>query len=186
MKFDKINLGIDDPWIISDTHFFHENIIKYCDRPFKDVEEMNETMVTNWNNLVKPDDWIIHLGDVSFGRIERSLEILSRLNGNKVLIAGNHDWGKHMKSYNEQGTFQQIYKGEGFEFQGKILSHKPIIPAHLGDGFNIHGHLHNNVLGSSMKDMKKHKYNLKRYVNISVENYNYSPIKFQDINAKHQ
>jgi len=182
MTFENINLDIDNPWLISDTHFCHTNIIKYCNRPFKDVNEMNETIISNWNSVVKSDDWIVHLGDVSFGRIEASLELLKRLNGNKILISGNHDFRKHIISYTEQGIFQQTYKGEGFEFQNIILSHKPIVPEHLDDRTNYHGHLHNTVLGTT-SDTEKYniKYNLNQYRNISIENYKYFPVQFKDI-----
>lgn len=78
-------------WFTSDTHFGHENIIKYCNRPYPGVPEMNTDLLINWNNTVQPDDTVFHLGDVCMGRMDESLQFVSRLNGQKVLILGNHD-----------------------------------------------------------------------------------------------
>ena len=75
----------------SDTHFGHEAIIKFCNRPFKDAHEMDEVMINNWNNKVGPDDLIFHLGDFAFGGSELWNSILPKLNGHKVLIISNHD-----------------------------------------------------------------------------------------------
>jgi calcineurin-like phosphoesterase family protein len=73
----------------SDTHLNHTNIIKFCNRPFSNVEEMNEMIVKNWNAVVKPNDKIFHLGDFGFGR---ECELLfKRLNGHKYILKGNHD-----------------------------------------------------------------------------------------------
>jgi calcineurin-like phosphoesterase family protein len=79
-------------WITSDNHWGHKNIIKYCNRPFSSVEEMNETLIDNWNSVVKSTDMVYHLGDFGFGKPEYLLDIFKRLNGSrKVLIKGNHD-----------------------------------------------------------------------------------------------
>jgi calcineurin-like phosphoesterase family protein len=75
----------------SDTHFGHKNIIKFCNRPYKDVPHMNEMLIENWNARVGPDDHVFHLGDVALGPWEDWDASLSRLNGHKHLIIGNHD-----------------------------------------------------------------------------------------------
>ena len=75
----------------SDTHFSHENIIKYCNRPFSSVEEMNETIITNWNNVITPNDTVFHLGDFGFGSTGNLAEIKYRLNGNIEFVCGSHD-----------------------------------------------------------------------------------------------
>lgn len=75
----------------SDTHFYHKNSIEYCNRPFKDVEEMNEGLIANWNSVVGDDDQIFHLGDFSFAGPEKTEEVVARLKGKKHLIRGNHD-----------------------------------------------------------------------------------------------
>ena len=78
-------------YFISDTHFNHKNIIKYCSRPFKDVEEMNKVLIENWNNTVTDFDTIFHLGDVALTNESEMKEIVPKLKGKKILIKGNHD-----------------------------------------------------------------------------------------------
>ena len=78
-------------WFISDSHFGHEGAIKYCMRPYKSIEEMDEALIHNWNSVVKHTDNVYHLGDLSFHKPARTLEILSLLKGHKHLILGNHD-----------------------------------------------------------------------------------------------
>lgn len=84
-------------FLASDHHFFHSNIIKYCSRPFSDAEHMNVEMEKRWNDTVKHDDIIIHVGDLSAGlsgRIEEFSILLKRLHGQKILVMGNHDHQK--------------------------------------------------------------------------------------------
>lgn len=79
----------------SDTHFFHDNVIEFCKRPFTDVYHMNWMLVQNWNARVGPEDTVYHLGDLSFKRqykAEEIKEILRVLNGKKYLVPGNHDY----------------------------------------------------------------------------------------------
>ena len=75
----------------SDTHFNHANIIKFCNRPFKDVEQMNDVMIANWNSVIGKDDTVFHLGDFCLGGAAEWTKILDRLNGKIYLIMGNHD-----------------------------------------------------------------------------------------------
>ncbi len=168
-------------FLISDTHFSHSAILTFTDnkgkrlREFDTVEEMDETMVRNWNSVVRPQDKVYHLGDVVMHK--RALPILSRLNGEKVLIKGNHDKEK-LSLYTPyfkdvRGTHQ---------FDGMILSHIPIHPNSLARwGCNVHGHLHSNVVTMPMP------YNTipdKRYFCVSVEQINYTPISLEDLKLR--
>lgn len=135
-------------FVIADTHFNHKNIIDYCNRPFKDVEDMNETMIKNWNETVSNTDVVIHLGDVAFGNKEDAKKILGRLNGRKILIRGNHDlWSDDF--YKECG-FEQISKfpilwGGTPENNGFFLmSHAPLLLSETTPYFNYYGHVHND------------------------------------------
>lgn len=124
-------------WVTSDTHFDHANIIKYCNRPFKDVDEMNNAIWQNWNSVVDVDDVVYHLGDFALGPsdgyIRRVNDLLGVLNGKIYLIKGNHD-----RKVN-QLNFEDVYNG--LEFEGYLLSHVP----KETDLINIHGHVHNNM-----------------------------------------
>jgi calcineurin-like phosphoesterase family protein len=80
-------------FVTSDTHFAHYNIIKYCNRPFSDLIEMHECLIKNWNDIVSPDDLVFHLGDFQMPSDFYILnKIVTRLNGDKILIKGNHDY----------------------------------------------------------------------------------------------
>ncbi len=89
-------------YVISDTHFNHKNIIDYCNRPFKDIDEMNNTIIYNWNRIVKKDDIVYHLGDFFLGSKFDLKDIVDRLNGAIYLIRGNHD-RLTVKSYEDCG-----------------------------------------------------------------------------------
>lgn len=126
-------------WFISDTHFGHEKVIEYDDRPFKDAKEMNRKMMEKWNNVVKPTDTVYHLGDFAFMPNERAKFILKQLNGFKILIRGNHD-----KS--EDACYQM---GWDFVCDGIVVrldGHSCLCvhdPAGGTSGyFNLHGHTH--------------------------------------------
>ena len=130
-------------WIISDTHFNHKNIIRYCDRPFKDVNHMNEVLINNWNEVVAPDDFVYHVGDFAFGDITKQRPIFNRLLGRKILIRGNHD---KSKSAMLSVGFEQVHDRLTLVVGEKrvALYHWPdkgIPPNH---DILIHGHTHEN------------------------------------------
>ena len=148
-------------FVISDTHFSHENIIKYTGRPFKTVKEMNEDIILKWNNKVKGDDLVIHLGDFALGNEEEVKDIKNKLNGNIILLKGNHDHNAIRKA----GFL--IIKGS-LEIEDLIFSHSPLPKEEIPKGFtNIHGHIHE-------------KESL-RGINASVEKTNYEPLELEEL-----
>ncbi len=78
-------------WFTSDTHFGHRNIIKYCNRPFKNVWHMNHQLIENWNSVVAPGDTVYHLGDFSFLAAKQAKDLIESLNGVIKIVRGNHD-----------------------------------------------------------------------------------------------
>lgn len=175
-------------FLISDTHFGHE---KTCTtfkredgsalRPFASAEEMDEAMVSRWNARVRPGDKVYHLGDVVINR--KFLHVLSRLNGDKVLIRGNHDIFK-LADYT--AYFRDV---RGYDVKnGMILSHIPVHVESLGRfGVNIHGHLHaNRVMRMRGVDVKTGNplYSNEidpRYHCVCVEHTDYAPISLEEV-----
>ena len=136
-------------WFTSDTHFWHKNIINYTHRPFdpSDVEGMNEAIVEEWNSKVKPNDTIYHLGDVAFCGVGKINDILSRLNGYKRLVCGNHDRGFLKKeNFTKHWTWiKPYYRLSGLAgYPTIILFHFPIAAwDEQGRGtWHLHGHSH--------------------------------------------
>lgn len=156
-------------FMISDTHFCHNNIIKYCNRPFDNTDIMNNYIIEKWNNTVQPTDTIYMLGDFCLGTKETIINIGSQLNGKKILIKGNHDRGTNQTYFN--AGFEQIISKPIIYAEKYILSHHPF--EELPQGFyNICGHTHpeqNYTLAEPM------------VFNVGVEANNYQPVLFEDI-----
>ena len=132
-------------WIVSDTHFGHKEIIKYQRDNYKNITDMNENIIKDWNNIISKDDTVIHLGDVSVGITKEEIEtIIKQLNGNIILIPGNHERKNLLENrhfYNQVG-FKNVEQDIDHMVIGKlVLSHEPVdfIPEGY---FNIHGHVH--------------------------------------------
>lgn len=126
----------------SDTHFGHTNVIKFCNRPFKDKQEMDEALIDNWNSVVGPKDVVYHLGDFSFYSPNRTQGIINKLNGTLVLVRGNHDH-KGIEGY-RKGFYpiQEIKLGKYL----LVLCHFPLASWNRMDHgvIHLHGHCHGN------------------------------------------
>jgi len=174
--------------LISDTHFYHDNIINYCDRPFNNTYEMNEYIIKKWNEVVKEDDLIVHLGDFAIGwdksyktKKDSYKSIMDRLNGKKVLIKGNHD--KESNQFYLDIGFEKVLDNMILTINNKkiLFTHYPLeIKKQNSKELNeyisrlkendydlvLHGHTHNRVV------------NLPNHKNFSVELHDYTPQKF--------
>ena len=161
-------------FLVSDTHFGHAGVCRFLRddgtklRPWDSPEEMDEYMVEAWNKKVRPNDKVYHLCDVVINR--RALKILALLNGDKVLIRGNHDI---FRDTEYRHYFREIRAYH--VMNGMILSHIPIHSDSLGRfGTNIHGHLHSNrVMKDGVVDT--------RYHCVCVEQTDFAPILFEDV-----
>lgn len=151
-------------FVVSDTHFGHENIISYCNRPFADAQEMDEAMISRWNAVVKPSDHVYHLGDVAMRR-DRLKAVMPRLAGHLRLVRGNHDIFK-TKDYLE--FFDEIYGIRVID--NLLMTHIPVHPDSLGRfSANIHGHVHTSRALTLP------------WVNVCVEVTDYRPIALEDL-----
>jgi calcineurin-like phosphoesterase family protein len=176
-------------FLVSDTHFGHAGVCRFMRndgvtklRPWDDPAEMDEAMIERWNERVRPNDKVYHLGDVVINR--KSLATLSRLNGDKVLIRGNHDIfrdDEYRKYFRELRAYHVM--------NGMILSHIPVHEASLGRfGVNIHGHLHaNRVMKARGVDARTGEIVYSeteidpRYHCVCVEQTDFAPILFEDV-----
>lgn len=187
-------------FFISDTHFGHANIIRFCDRPFGSVEEMNETLIHNWNNVVGEDDTVYHLGDVALGKWAEWDGILSQLNGYKVLVVGNHERIFKKESEKNQRRFATEYPKwfeeihhniENFELANGTKVHLSHFPydgdSHDGDRFTdvrltdrsvplIHGHTHlNQIISHSRAGTLQ--------IHVGADAFDYTPVSEDQIIA---
>lgn len=147
----------------SDEHYYHSNIIKYCNRPFRDVHEMNEKLIENHNALVGSDDCTVHAGDFSFGNLEKTKGIISRLNGKHIFLQGNHDrWS--------ESRLEQIWE--------KKIDKKFVVVCHYAmrvwnkshrGSWHLFGHSHGTLPG------------IENSFDVGVDNNRYIPVSFDKI-----
>lgn len=154
-------------FVTSDQHFGHTNVIKYCERPFDTIEQMDYEIIKRWNNTVGKLDKVFVLGDFSFHDEQKTKDILEKLHGTKSLIMGNHD-RKRITSYYDMG-FKEVSKYPIIYADFYILSHEPMFINGTMPYINIHGHTHQL---NYMDGANRHHYN------VCVEKTNYTPILF--------
>jgi calcineurin-like phosphoesterase family protein len=156
-------------WIWSDHHFYHKNVIKYSNRPYKDVEDMNQQLIDTYNEIVGEDDICIFAGDVTFKSTTLFREeILPKLNkGYKILVIGNHDFDK--KKVRNLGFDENLLVLE-FDYKGQkiVVSHIPFCADGI-DFINVHGHIH------------QYEPEFEHQINISVEATNYKPVCLKEL-----
>ena len=168
----------ENVWFTSDTHFNHANIIKYCNRPFASVEEMNEKLIENWNSVVGKDDLTWCLGDFCLGPDQKKHipELVSKLNGRINLILGNHDHNS-VKFYYDAG-FNRVYDRKVIINDFVILTHAPLM--FLNDNtpfFQVFGHVHCSELYPTFA---------KTGCCVCVERHDYKPISWKKIQAEYE
>jgi calcineurin-like phosphoesterase family protein len=166
-------------WFTSDTHFGHANIIKYCDRPFADVRENDETLIANWNHVVGPHDAVYHLGDFGFGRKGQMIEILRRLNGRIFFVKGNHD--KSVLKPEVSAYFQWVKDYFELKVRDEEMDMKqPIILCHYAfqvwnkshhGSWHLHGHSHGTL--PSPDTMAR--------LDVGVDAHGYTPVSYQKV-----
>lgn len=175
-------------YFTSDTHFGHLKVIDYCRRPFTSVEHMDDELIRRWNSVVRPNDTIYHMGDFSFHKPDKIKQIISQLNGHKILVMGNHDH-KHTVTKWKRLGFHEVWKNGFYEIKKTgfpeffNLSHFPYL-RHITvsdardfskyqlpncGGWLLHGHVHN---GWRVKD---------RMINVGVDQWDWRPVALSNI-----
>ena len=170
----------------SDTHFGHSNIIWMCKRPYSDVEEMNQKLIENWNNVVKPDDLVFHLGDFTFGGQPLWRSIREQLNGNIILIKGNHD-DRNLKN-GCKVLFDGVYDQVKFYIENRCiyLNHYPFLcyggsyRSEEDAVFQLFGHVHSGPNSTGL-DNDRLKMLFPYQLDVGVDNMNYKPVSWEQI-----
>lgn len=178
--------GPDDVWFTSDTHFCHANILKFSNRPFKDVAEMDEELIRRWNDSVPKDGIIFHLGDFCMGGSKDWNDILHRLHGRKYLILGNHDMKNLRQGY--MGLFEQVSQQMSIRVDGQsvILNHNPFLcyGGSYRDVWQLFGHVHSGPLSKTGLDLPRLKMLFPLQYDVGVDNNDFRPISFAEVKAK--
>ena len=173
----------------SDTHFGHSNIIKYCARPFDTTNNMDEALINNWNAKVPKDGIVYHLGDFAWGSINYWEKIREQLNGEIILIYGNHD-EKYLNNERIYKLFKEVTP------QKKIWINKiPIYMNHypflcfggsykgLGATWQLFGHVHSNPRSEEGLDHKRLVNCFPTQYDVGVDNNNFTPISFDELHS---
>jgi len=167
----------------SDTHFCHDKKFLYEPRGFKNIDEMNETLIENWNKVVKPNDIVYHLGDTMLNDNEKGIECFKRLNGQIFIIWGNHDTENRNNQLFEAcihklygGWYAFIIKYEKIRF---YLSHYPTLTSYYDDKhfnkhlINLHGHTHQKTNWIDPRNPFVY--------HIGVDSHNYTPVHIDEV-----
>lgn len=165
-------------FITADSHFDHTNIIKYCKRPFEDVNQMNQTMVARWNDVVGRDDIVLHLGDLCFRGAQHWFD---KLNGQVFLIAGNHDKWLKDKPASERGGYKTRHGKPVFRLpsiHGMVHHRVHVVLSHYAmrawdrqhhGSYHFFGHSHGNLP------------NYGRSMDVGVDVHNFAPVLLDDL-----
>lgn len=161
-------------WFTADTHFRHANIIEYCNRPFENVHEMDETIIERWNERVRPGDIVYHLGDFMFTKkVEEVDRYLSRLSGDVHLLRGNHD-----KIACKSTKFVDVKSVKGIEFDGQyiVLSHYAMRTwdRRYRGAWQLYGHSH-----GTLPDLEN-----ERATDVGVDRWCFYPVSYDELKTR--
>lgn len=185
----------DKIFFVSDTHYNHSNIIGFCKRPFENVEEMDKKLIENWNNKVPKDGIVFHLGDFSWGGYNAWKDFREQLNGDIILIKGNHD----IKNLTPQavGLFKHVTQQMRIEIEGRKiwLNHFPflcysgIYRDFNGLEYSLFGHVHlsNIKERNTGRDCERcYQMLFPTQYDVGVDFNNFTPISWYEVNDRIQ
>lgn len=161
-------------YIISDLHLGHSNIIEYCNRPYDNATEMDTAIISNWNSVIDESDTVLFLGDLTLGPTDVALSYLEQLNGQVIMLQGNHDRLKMEDTSSVQVLDSLIFTYKGIKFHAV---HEPYnYTRTIPNQWLLHGHTHNNEI-DSYPFFDPHD----QSINVSVELIGYKPLSFDSI-----
>lgn len=162
-------------FVTSDIHFSHENILQFENRPFNDVKEMDETIIKRWNSVVSPNDLVYILGDVSFASVKHTNELIKRLNGDKILIKGNHDEFIYSEKF-DKTLFKSITSCLETEILGErfIMCHYPFASNDCHK-VQLFGHIHSNTGIHAVEKLPSNA------LNVCMDANNLTPVNIKEI-----
>lgn len=174
----------DKLFFTSDTHFCHSKILEYANRPFASIQEMNETLIRNWNEVVPEDGTVFHLGDFCFGSNAEWWSVIPRLKGKIILIMGNHDMRNAQEDF--MGCFEYVTQQMTISVDGQtiVLNHNPFLcfgGAYRGV-WQLFGHVHSGPrsLGNG-KDGWRLIHLFPTQYDVGVDNNNYRPVSYAQV-----
>lgn len=189
MKFETQNI-----FFISDFHVGHSNVIRFDKRPFVDVNEMHDTLISNWNSVVKEDSIVFYLGDLSMRCHPKTVKwFVEQLNGEIHFFMGNHDYYRDIRNL---GRFVKIWGDDDVQGAGKIqikddtvkggwqhieLSHYPILSwnKHHHGAWHIHGHCHQSMTKNPDMDW----YYKRKVIDVGCNGHNYTPLSYSQVKS---
>lgn len=185
MSEKKYKFDPEHTFFTSDTHFGHANIIRFCNRPFKNVEEMDEALIENWNQVVSEDDIVFHLGDFAFGGSSVWNSIIPRLNGHINLIIGNHDRKNLRQGY--MSYFDMVVPQLQIEIEDNsiYLNHYPFLcyGGSYRGVWQLFGHVHSGPQADGL-DISRLRVLLPTQYDVGVDNNNFTPISYREVKEK--
>ena len=178
------NFKGENLYFTADSHFNHANIIKFCNRPFNNVEQMNETLIDNWNQVVGKDDIVFHLGDFCLGGAAEWTKLLDRLNGKIYLILGNHDLKNIRQGFIQRFEHVALQMFITVDKQKMYLSHYPFLCFEGGykDVWQLFGHVHTRKNNTGI-DAERLQYLYPTQYDVGVDNNNFEPVSFEEVKA---
>lgn len=189
-KMMKFNSSEQKIFFTSDLHFGHQNIIKFCNRPWETTEEMDKALIENWNSVVGENDIVFDLGDFAFASNGRWKEILNQLNGIHYLILGNHDIMRYPGDY-IMSLFDGVFESLVIQIDDRYvyLSHYPYLcygGSYRGPKtavYQLFGHVHSGP-NSAGKDTDRLNHIFPYQYDVGCDNNNYTPISWEDVCKK--
>ena len=173
-------------WFTADTHFGHDNIVRFCGRPFANVAEMNEELIRRWNETVPEDGIVFHLGDFCMGGSREWNDIMYRLHGKIYLILGNHDIRNLKHGFMQR--FEMVTQQMSIRVGGQsiLLNHNPFLcyGGSYRDVWQLFGHVHSGPLSHTGLDHPRLKMLFPRQYDVGVDNNDFRPVSFAEVKAR--